>query len=622
MSRIMRMLALGLALAVGLTVSGVTSAVADPGDPTIAYGYLSDSETGDALTGLQVQVYSVDPATPDAESVATALTLADDDEIAGDYQVSLAPGHYWFVASADDHKTLTFDENVDDTEGGYQNLGGEYLEMNTGTLAGTVNGDGGEGYNCANVEFYQADSDPEYGPYSSTSTGQLDEDGAYSRELPVGDYKVLITDGCDDYVSVWVGGTGFTDAEEFTVHSEETTTVTTVLLDNGAIVSGVVRKGTSTTPLDAISVVLAGADGTEPLDYDTTDAAGTYSFGHVAPGDYQLQFSDPLAEYESTTLDITVASSDQIIPAVGLALTPVGVDTNLFRGKVTGPTKAGIGNINVSVEGTDSEEWANVRTKRDGTYSVAVPAGSYKVYFSEYGSDEDPVYQSEWFDNAPTYSKAKTVVLADAPVVVDAELVKNAIISGTITVPAGYQFDGDVTAYDVDGERAGNAYVDQNGAYRIKGLSPGSYKVKASGWAYQGDYDIYFPLIRQYYSGKYTLSAATAIPAGNGAVVTGRNVTLSNKLSAYSAPKVSGTAKKGKKLTASVGAWTLAVDTEYTYQWYRGSTRLSGQTARTHTVSSSDVGKKLRVVVTGSNRYDDYLPGTAVSAYTATVKKK
>ena len=63
------------------------------------------------------------------------------------------------------------------------------------------------------------------------------------------------------------------------------------------------------------------------------------------------------------------------------------------------------------------------------------------------------------------------------------------------------------------------------------------------------------------------------------------------------APKVSGTAKVGKKLKVSKGTW-LGSPTIYTYQWYRGATKIAGATKSSYKLKPKDAKKKLRVRVT------------------------
>lgn len=82
-------------------------------------------------------------------------------------------------------------------------------------------------------------------------------------------------------------------------------------------------------------------------------------------------------------------------------------------------------------------------------------------------------------------------------------------------------------------------------------------------------------------------------------------------------PKISGTAKVGKKLTAKPGTWTSGA--KLSYQWYRGSSKISGATKSTYQLTSKDKGKKVIVKVTGSK--SGYLTVTKASKATATVKK-
>jgi hypothetical protein len=73
------------------------------------------------------------------------------------------------------------------------------------------------------------------------------------------------------------------------------------------------------------------------------------------------------------------------------------------------------------------------------------------------------------------------------------------------------------------------------------------------------------------------------------------------------APSVSGTAQEGQTLTASTGTWNSSSSTTYAYQWQRCNSTgaacsdISGANNQTYTVSSADVGNRVRVVVTARN---------------------
>ncbi|MET3903176.1 carboxypeptidase regulatory-like domain-containing protein [Paenarthrobacter sp. 4246] len=64
-------------------------------------------------------------------------------------------------------------------------------------------------------------------------------------------------------------------------------------------------------------------------------------------------------------------------------------------------------------------------------------------------------------------------------------------------------------------------------------------------------------------------------------------------------PSVAGTATVGSTLTATPGVWGPAPVT-LTYQWFRGSTAISGATAQTYKLVAADKGSSIKVRVTGT----------------------
>jgi hypothetical protein len=86
-----------------------------------------------------------------------------------------------------------------------------------------------------------------------------------------------------------------------------------------------------------------------------------------------------------------------------------------------------------------------------------------------------------------------------------------------------------------------------------------------------------------------------------------------------SPPTISGTPQDGQTLTASSGTWTGTPTITYGYQWERcnasGSScaDIAGATSSTYTLVPADIGKTIRVEVTGANA-----GGSAASASAAT----
>jgi Cellulase (glycosyl hydrolase family 5) len=87
-------------------------------------------------------------------------------------------------------------------------------------------------------------------------------------------------------------------------------------------------------------------------------------------------------------------------------------------------------------------------------------------------------------------------------------------------------------------------------------------------------------------------------------------------------PQVSGTAQAGQTLTASTGTWTGSPTPSYARQWKRcdgagaNCVAITGATASTFALTTTDVGSTLRVSVTATNGAGS---ATATSAQTAVV---
>lgn len=80
-------------------------------------------------------------------------------------------------------------------------------------------------------------------------------------------------------------------------------------------------------------------------------------------------------------------------------------------------------------------------------------------------------------------------------------------------------------------------------------------------------------------------------------------------------PKIAGTAKVGKTLTAKAGTWKPAGLT-LTYQWYRSGRKIGGATQAGYVPTTKDKGRKLTVKVTGR------APGYATRTATSTATRK
>jgi hypothetical protein len=123
---------------------------------------------------------------------------------------------------------------------------------------------------------------------------------------------------------------------------------------------------------------------------------------------------------------------------------------------------------------------------------------------------------------------------------------------------------------------------------------------------------------------RVTVNASNA--GGSGSSISAATATIAKAPAApasTSPPTISGTTTEGQSLTATKGSWTNS-PTGYTYQWQRctppatGCAAISGATATTYKLTSSDAAHTVRVVVKASNATGS---GSATSAVTATIAK-
>lgn len=82
-------------------------------------------------------------------------------------------------------------------------------------------------------------------------------------------------------------------------------------------------------------------------------------------------------------------------------------------------------------------------------------------------------------------------------------------------------------------------------------------------------------------------------------------------------PKISGTPKVGRALTAIRGNWGSGIT--YSYKWYASGSRISGATGKTYTPKAGDAGKVIKVKVTGKK--SGYTSVTKTSAASGKVAK-
>lgn len=116
-------------------------------------------------------------------------------------------------------------------------------------------------------------------------------------------------------------------------------------------------------------------------------------------------------------------------------------------------------------------------------YTLAgLAGGEYRVWFH---SNSDPDFVSEYWQNVPSYDEARVLDLGaeDELTGIDAELGLGGEVHGTVTATGGAPLEGATACVKRVGASGPEfcRLTDENGAYAIAGIPPGSYKLLFEG---------------------------------------------------------------------------------------------------------------------------------------------
>jgi hypothetical protein len=320
------------------------------------------------------------------------------------------------------------------------------------------------------------------------------------------------------YVGAWyLNKPDEASADVVSVPLATTTSRIDASLAVGGTISGTVTDASTGLPLAEMCVSVTGP--TSVFGSELTAADGTYRFGGLGTGDYEVEFSDCDAgvyatEWYDAKADQTSANAVHVV--VGYD-TP-GIDAALGKGSaITGTvTDAATGTpldgVCVSVVSPSTGQTvAFAETGPDGGYSAApLFAGSYKVAFDDCGSG---VYATEWYDNKLTFlsADAVSVVAGHDTGGIDVGLDLGGTISGTVTdATSGALLAGMCVQADLAGSAGDDfdsrfyAITGADGTYTIRPLVTGTYIVYFSDCD-SGRY------LDQYYSGEAGKTSADPV---------------------------------------------------------------------------------------------------------------
>lgn len=285
------------------------------------------------------------------------------------------------------------------------------------------------------------------------------EDGSFLvGGLPSGQYTVRFDGPADSGLTgeYWDDAVDSASATPVTVVAGESASGIDAGLAQAAVISGQVTRESEGSPVaGVVDIWPLGQMGGPSV---TIEADGSYR-AEVAPGSYTLRFrptdarlftefwDDASTVQEATA--ITVASGEQ----------RQGVDAELAAGTaITGTVRSdGEALAGISVMAFVGDVPVGSATSADdGSYSLALPAGDYVLRAQ--ASVFEPVYASEYYENAVTADDATVLTLGDDVDLsgIDFALDLGVEIRGNVTLEGAGAPGGEgatVVAYRWDGEK-------------------------------------------------------------------------------------------------------------------------------------------------------------------------
>jgi len=257
-----------------------------------------------------------------------------------------------------------------------------------------------------------------------------DHDGNYTLTgLAAGSYVLEFRPfGSSLAEEFWDNSTSFVGATRIVVGSASSVSNINAELEPGATITGTVTKtvGGATVPANGVYVYAQGTAVSQSA-WAETDASGRYTLLGLNPGDYKLSFDPHDAAvvskwYKNST---TRESGDTIAVAARSTVPDINVNlekASTITGQVTKSIDGSVSNasgITVSLYNAKGEYVRKVGTAPDGKYSVgSLMAGTYKVGFEQYDTSAGIAkLASEFYDNVPDISSAKSITVGSAAVV-------------------------------------------------------------------------------------------------------------------------------------------------------------------------------------------------------------
>ena len=433
-------------------------------------GTVRESGAGALLGGMTVAAYDDSGALR-----ASAVTNGN-----GAYTLTLPAGSY---------RVLAFDTNGIYATSFYNNASAfetsaivslqsndtftaDFTLQRGGSIAGVITNTSGAPINGATVAVYNLNG-------TRRAIGVTDSTGRFRFVVPPGVYKVAAWDDALTYApSFFVDASTFVTATTVTVDVASTTTAN-VTLSLAAHIRGVVTDELTGAPIANAIVTAYDANGFGAA-AATTNANGAYDIT-VRGGSYRLVFEDRSGVYAGAFL--ANAQSFEASPIVQIAdgATRVNLNAALPRaatltGVVRDASGIRLSNIVVAAYNLDGTLRAFTFTRSDGSYSLLVPSGDFKLA----AFDQALVYATRFQTAAAAFSNAITLhtVAPQQISALDFTLPLGGQLTGRVTTSGTPVAGISVAAFDSSGAIVASTLTNSDGAYRLV-VSPGTYTLSA-----------------------------------------------------------------------------------------------------------------------------------------------
>lgn len=441
-----------------------------------------------------------------------------------------------------------------------------------------------------------------------------DENGHFTAALPTGDYWLYFQGGPDStWAPEWSGDAATRETATTVTVTAGTLTPADAELTQGGSISGTVAQTVQSSSTSADGLIEAWIpDSTFPGGYHRqnialTHADGSYTITNLPTASYRLHFVNRNTRLEgwwqgqtsaATATPVAVDAPD-VTPGISPTLDPWGT----IIGRIT-KAADGTGAPGVTVDLFALDQYGawnqvpwSTYSDPDGGYTLAAPAGTYRVRYYGGGS-----YKSEFWNNSTTLDSAQSlpVTTDHATPDVDVALEPTEMVNTSVPTTSGYHRVGHVlTAASGGWYPSGATYTYQwlRGSTKVAGATKKTYALTPS--------DV----------GKRIQVLVTAKKAGFLSTFAVSHVTVPISrayLAITSAPKITG--------TTHVGRWLLAVPqksspaaTSTSYEWLRNGRAIHGKEShrvRYH-LTAADRGQKISVRVTV--RRTGYKPAARVA---------